>query len=576
MRFLVLCSDYDGTIAHHGRVDDATIEALEQLRASGRKLVLVTGREIDDLQKVFTRMELFDRVVAENGALIYRPQSRDERALGPAPPEKFIAELRRRGVENLSVGRCIVATWEPHERTVLDVIRDLGLELQVIFNKGAVMVLPSGLNKAAGLQAALEELNLSAHNAVGVGDAENDHAFLSICECSAAVANALPSVKEKCDVVLERDHGAGVADLIREILAGDLAQHEERLRRHDILLGRDEHGTEIALSPYSTSALVVGTSGGGKSTVATGLIERLRQRSYSYCVIDPEGDYDALEGAAVLGTPDRAPSVDECMQLLGKPGENAVINLLGLKFADRPAFFMTLFARIRDLRAKTGRPHWLVVDEAHHVLPADWQPAELALPNRLAGILLVSVTPGAVAPIALQLVDSLLVLGDKPHEMLQEFAQANGSAPPGVPTDRVPPGEVLLWHKGSGAPPVRVLLEPSRTDRRRHLRKYAEGELGEDRSFFFRGPEGKLNLRAHNLILFTNLADGVDEDTWLYHWKRGDVSQWLRTCVKDETLADRVAALEQDEPPDPGTSRRRVRQLIEESYTLPAEPSARP
>ena len=229
MRYLALCTDYDGTIAHDGRVDQPTIAALERLRASGRKLVLVTGREIGDLQRVFDRLDLFERVVAENGALIYRPASREERVLGEPPPARFVEELRIRGVENVSVGRCIVATWEPNERHVLGAIRDLGLEMQVIFNKGAVMVLPSGTNKATGLVAALDEMNLSAHNCVGVGDAENDHAFLSICECSAAVSNALPAVKEKADIVLAKDHGAGVQQLIEEILDSDLADRAPQL-----------------------------------------------------------------------------------------------------------------------------------------------------------------------------------------------------------------------------------------------------------------------------------------------------------------------------------------------------------
>jgi hydroxymethylpyrimidine pyrophosphatase-like HAD family hydrolase len=575
MRYLALCTDYDGTIAHHGRVDEPTIAALEELRASGRKLVLVTGREIDDLQKVFDRLDLFERVVAENGALIYRPATREERPLGATPPPRFVEELKRRGVGNVSVGRCIVATWEPHEKEVLETIRDLGLELQVIFNKGAVMVLPGGMNKATGLTAALEEMNISVHNTVGVGDAENDHAFLSLCECSAAVSNALPAVKETADIVLTRDHGAGVTELIREMLADDLAKRAPVLHRHEILLGADEQGDEVSLPPYGVSTLVVGTSGGGKSTVATGLIERLRAKRYSFCVIDPEGDYDVLEGAAVLGGPERAPSVDECMQLLAKPDENAVINLVGLKLTDRPAFFMTLFARIRDLRAKTGRPHWLIVDEVHHVLPADWQPAELGLPTRLDGTLVVSVTPSVIAASALRLIDSLIVIGDKPREMVGEFAQANGESAPEVPLERIPQGEALLWHKGSGARPSRIVLEPSRTERRRHLRKYAEGSLPEDRSFYFKGPEGKLNLRAHNLIVFTDLADGVDEDTWLYHWQRGDVSGWLRECVKDEALTDQVEALEHEVPDDADASRKAVRELIEQHYTLPAE-SARP
>jgi HAD superfamily hydrolase (TIGR01484 family) len=570
MRYLALCCDYDGTIAHHGRVHEPTIDALERLRESGRKLVLVTGRELDDLQSVFTRLDLFERIVAENGALIYRPATREERVLGEAPSQAFVDALRARGVDRVSVGRSIVATWEPHESTVLETIRDFGLELQVIFNKGAVMVLPAGVNKATGLAAALEELNLSVHNAVGVGDAENDHAFLSLCECSAAVANALSAVKDKADIVLRGDHGAGVAELIEEMLADDLAGREPALLRHEVKLGVDARGEPVRLSPYGVSALIVGTSGGGKSTVAVGLIERLQANGYSFCVIDPEGDYDALEGAAVLGGPEHAPSVDECIHLLGKPGESAVFNLIGLKLNDRPAFFMSLFARIRDLRAKTGRPHWLIVDEAHHVMPAHWQPTQAALPQRLRGVLMVSVTPSLIAEAALRCLDTLIVLGEKPREMLREFADANQIAVQ-APCEKLEDGKALVWNRNSEAPPALVDLEPSRTERRRHLRKYAEGSLPEDRSFYFRGPQGKLKLRAHNLILFMDLADGVDDETWLFHLRKGEVSEWLRRAIKDEGLADRVAPIERDRKLDAAVSRRKIREIIEELYTLPAQ-----
>src|SRR5262249_10891435 len=155
MRYFVLATDYDGTLAHDGIVSPVTIAALEQLRATGRKLILVSGRELGDLLRVFPRIELFDRVVAENGALIYTPATREEQPLGEAPPEALVAALRTHGVEPLSVGRVIIATWHPNEIVVLKTIRDLGLEHQVIFNKGAVMVLPAGINKAAGLGAAL-------------------------------------------------------------------------------------------------------------------------------------------------------------------------------------------------------------------------------------------------------------------------------------------------------------------------------------------------------------------------------------------------------------------------------------
>ncbi len=203
MRYLALATDYDGTLASDGMVGPETVAALERVVASGRQLILVTGRQLDDLARVFPQLDLFHRVVTENGALLYRPATREEKQLGEAPPQEFVEALRVRGVQPLAIGRSIVATWEPHETTVLEVIRALGLELQVIFNKGAVMVLPAGVTKGTGPAAALDELGLSPHNAVAVGDAENDHAFLSLCECSAAVANALPLLKERADIVTE-------------------------------------------------------------------------------------------------------------------------------------------------------------------------------------------------------------------------------------------------------------------------------------------------------------------------------------------------------------------------------------
>lgn len=219
MRYLALATDYDGTLASSGKVEPETVAALEQLRAHGLRLLLVTGRRLEDLSHVFEPLELFDRVVAENGAVLHETATGRTRLLAEPPPQALVEALRARGVEPLGIGRVVVATWETHEREVLGCIRDLGLDLHVESNKGALMVLPAGITKASGLHAALQELALSEAQVVGVGDAENDETFLAACGFSVAVANALDSLKARVDWVTPSPHGRGVVELARRLCA---------------------------------------------------------------------------------------------------------------------------------------------------------------------------------------------------------------------------------------------------------------------------------------------------------------------------------------------------------------------
>jgi hydroxymethylpyrimidine pyrophosphatase-like HAD family hydrolase len=240
MHYLALATDYDGTIADDGVVDEPTLAALERLRGGARRLILVTGRDLTNLQRVMPRLDLFDLVVAENGALLYDPANHEVQALGDAPPPAFVERLRELGVAPLWLGRVIVATWGPNEGKVLSAIHDLGLNLQITFNNGAVMVLPVGVTKASGLRGALAQLGLSPLNCIGVGDAENDLAFLDVCGLSVAVANALPSVKERAAFVTTGTRGAGVAELIDQLLATDLAEFDATGERGRVALVADE------------------------------------------------------------------------------------------------------------------------------------------------------------------------------------------------------------------------------------------------------------------------------------------------------------------------------------------------
>lgn len=223
MKYHLLATDYDGTIAHHGAVDPSTVAALQKFKDSGRKVILVTGREIPDLHSVFSETAIFDLVVAENGALLYWPLTHREKALATAPPKQFAELLRERAVNVLSIGRVIVATLEPYESVVRETIDELQLDLEIIPNKGSLMILPRGVDKGFGLDAALRELRLGPDGVAAIGDAENDHSLLRKARFPAAVANALPELKSHAHWVSPSDHGAGVSEFIEHILKEDPA-----------------------------------------------------------------------------------------------------------------------------------------------------------------------------------------------------------------------------------------------------------------------------------------------------------------------------------------------------------------
>jgi HAD superfamily hydrolase (TIGR01484 family) len=569
MRYHALACDYDGTLASQGTVHPNTLEALERLRKSGRKLILVTGRDLGDLLQVLPGVELFDRIVAENGALLYRPETREEKVLGEPPPEKFVKYLREKNVTPLSVGRSIVATWEPNQNAVLEAIKALGLEWHVIFNKGAVMVLPSGINKATGLSAALAELKLSPHNAAAVGDAENDHAFLNMCECSAAVANAIPLLRERADFAPSQRNGAGVVELIDGMIASDLKEIETRLTRHEIAIGNTKDGEEVRLRPYGVNVMIAGTSGGGKSKLATAILEKLGTCGYQFCIVDPEADFAGFKGAATIGEAKRPPDPHEAIDLLRDPRANVVMNLLGVRIEDRPLFFEELWPRLERLRTQTGRPHWIALDECHHVLPRSWHKTERLLTEDVCGLLAITVHPQHVSARLASAIDTFIVVGESPGETVNAIAAILGRERPSAPS-KLEPGEALLWRKEDSSGPFVFRTLQASADWRRHQRKYSVGELGEDRSFYFRGPENKLNLRAQNLALFLQIGQGLDDDTWMFHLRKGDYSRWFREKIKDEELARVAEGLERENGIPAAQARSRVEEAIRKRYSAPA------
>ncbi|HYQ97877.1 MAG TPA: HAD hydrolase family protein, partial [Candidatus Nitrosocosmicus sp.] len=299
--------------------------------------------------------------------------------------------------------------------------------------------------------AALKEMGLSPHNVAAVGDAENDHALLALCECSVAVANALPVLQEKADFVTAAANGAGVAELINEIIASDLRDRDTGLTRHHLLLGTATDGRQIRISPFASNILLAGSSHDQRRNVATSFIENLCKQRYQYCLLDPRGAFEGVPDAIGLGRHKRAPTVDEIIRLLKDPAENAIINLSGVSVRQRTSFVQELFARLQQLRARTGHPHWIVVDEAQDVLSRSWQPAPLDIPPQFEGMMCVTGNPAAVARSIWSCVNIVLALdpsGAAAFSQLPGLSQGMFEIPP-ISTDA---DEAIIWLRNAGAP----------------------------------------------------------------------------------------------------------------------------
>ena len=284
--------DLDGTIASHDVVSPDVINAIANARLRGFRMLLVTGRTIKSLENQFPGLiTQFDAVVAENGSVLV---GQDRHRLLADPVNPALADsLEHRGIR-MNRGEVLLAMAAEHDATVLREVADRGLDCVLLRNRAELMVLPAGVSKGSGLQVALEMFGLSAHNTIAVGDAENDHAMFEVAEFAVAPANAVPSVKEHADLVLDKANGIGVIDLLGSALL-DGEQRRPSARRH-IRVGTFPDGSPTLLSSTCATVMIVGGSGRGKSYLAGVVIENLLDADYQVLVVDPEGEQSALGG----------------------------------------------------------------------------------------------------------------------------------------------------------------------------------------------------------------------------------------------------------------------------------------
>jgi hypothetical protein len=202
------------------------------------------------------------------------------------------------------------------------------------------------------------------------------------------------------------------------------------------------------------------------------------------------------------------------------------------------------------------------------LLPLDWGHLPEVLPQKLGETVLVTVHPEHLATTILLLVDAIIAVGPSPEKTIRNFSAASGHAlvwPEGLSQKM---GQAVVWFPRSGEPPFSISIIPPKGDRIRHRRKYAEGNM-RYHSFYFRGPDNRHNIKAQNLAIFSQIAEGIDEETWLFHLHRGDYSKWFRDAVKDPYLADQTERIERRRGLRPMETRNLVRRLIDARYTLP-------
>jgi hypothetical protein len=191
-------------------------------------------------------------------------------------------------------------------------------------------------------------------------------------------------------------------------------------------------------------------------------------------------------------------------------------------------------------------------------------------PEVLPAAILITVHPELISADVLRTVGMVIALGETAPDVIGAFCDSIGEL---RPEGYRAPGEdeVLVWDRGSSEPPRVVRPERPHQVHKRHIQKYAEGELGADRSFYFRGPHNALNLRAQNLMLFLQIAEGVDDATWNHHLRQGDYSRWFREVIGSDDLAGEAAAIEGNRELGAAESRRLISEAVRSRFTTPAK-----
>lgn len=548
MKFGVLALDYDGTIARDGVLDPEVRAAIADVRSHGIAVVIATGRILSELEQMAGDLHFVDAVVAENGAVLWFANGH-QRQIAHASSLQLLHEIKAHGLE-FKAGQCVVELDASAAPQALSIIRDLELPLALLFNRGRLMILPQSVSKGAGLRAALAMLRLSAHNAIGIGDAENDHDLLAACELGVAVSWGSRLLQDAADEVLQGDGPSAVARYIRNA-AENLRLPPEKIGQHRLSLGTTGDGQELTLAVRGLNTLIAGDPRSGKSWAAGLMCEQLILQGYSVCVIDPEGDYRTLEtlpGVVVFGGEDPPPDLPDLARVLRHPDMSVVLDLSHAPYQEKMNYMKSLLPMLAAIRRNTGLPHRIVIDEAHYFLHKH-DIGEL-LDLTLGAYTLVTYRLADLPDALRNAMECIIVKRTTEsfeHRAIDGILQAR-NCHPAVMIDlaalRMEEAVLLPGIQEAGGKCLKFSLFPRLTSHVRHKAKYLDIQLIMEQGFWFSG-ENTITGPARTLKEFVNLLGQVDSQVLAGHAQRGDFSRWVADVFHDHALASEIRKAEQ-------------------------------